>query len=843
MISLSILGSYTLALAFPSTLLSILFYLGGYWWQKSALVKIGQRATIFTFALLTLSVCFLILAFVTNDFSIVYVAHYSNITLPLFFKFAGLWAGLDGSILFWVWLVSLYSVIVLFQNMKKNPDWMPYINAVMMTIVLFFLALIVFANNPFTPVEGAIPLDGKGLNPLLQNIAMVIHPPSLYLGFTGFSVPFAFAIAALVTRRLDSVWIEDSRRWTFVAWFFLTMGNLLGAAWAYVELGWGGFWAWDPVENASFMPWLTATAYFHSVLIQKRRGMFAVWNISLICLTFILTLFGTFLTRSGVVESVHAFSGSSLGPYFLAFILFAIAVSTWLIVTRRTQLQSANILQSYFSKESAFVLNNIILVVGAFCVMWATMFPSLSEWITGQRITVGPSFFNKMMAPIGLILIFLMGFGPMVSWKKGSWTNLKSNLLGPLLFGILSGCVFFPISGGYWYAILSATLIGFVVGVIYLEFHRGITVIKKQKKLPLMVAMVDLITNNNRRYGGYLVHLGVLMIFVGIAGTLFKNEADFSLNPGNKFTLGEYHFVYQEPVVNSDENKDALVARVDVFKNEKKIVELKPARFFYKSSEQPTTEAAIFHAPFRDVYLVLANLNTKTGRADFRATINPLISFLWIGGIVILVSSLIVIIPKGTPGQKKIFKGGLKTLLLTSILFHLTGGFSTARAEDVSNPPANTASFKHLETGEDPFAVNKTDPLIEKQKSISEKLKCACKGCVRMALRTCTCDYAKNERGKILSMLNEGKTDNDIMAAFTSKYGLHILMEPPRSGFFEIGFILPTLALVASFLGGFCLIYKWRKNREESPLTKKVATEVQDPYYKLFKEEADKNDD
>ena len=396
MISLSILGSYTLALAFPSTLLSILFYLGGYWWQKSALVKIGQRATIFTFALLTLSVCFLILAFVTNDFSIVYVAHYSNITLPLFFKFAGLWAGLDGSILFWVWLVSLYSVIVLFQNMKKNPDWMPYINAVMMTIVLFFLALIVFANNPFTPVEGAIPLDGKGLNPLLQNIAMVIHPPSLYLGFTGFSVPFAFAIAALVTRRLDSVWIEDSRRWTFVAWFFLTMGNLLGAAWAYVELGWGGFWAWDPVENASFMPWLTATAYFHYVLIQKRRGMFAVWNISLICLTFILTLFGTFLTRSGVVESVHAFSGSSLGPYFLAFILFAIAVSTWLIVTRRTQLQSANILQSYFSKESAFVLNNIILVVGAFCVMWATMFlylllyPQAFLWKLWLGVTIQP---------------------------------------------------------------------------------------------------------------------------------------------------------------------------------------------------------------------------------------------------------------------------------------------------------------------------------------------------------------------------------------------------------------------------------------------------------------------
>lgn len=812
--SLSFLGNYVLAFALPTTLLSILFYLAGNHWKKSALVITAQRSTLFTFALLTLAVLFLISAFITNDFSILYVSHYSSRSLPFFFKVTGLWAGLDGSILFWVWLVSLYSVIVLLRNRIKNADWMPYINAVMMTIVLFFLSMILFANNPFV-LSAEIPQDGRGLNPLLQNLAMVIHPPSLYLGFTGFSVPFAFAIAALITRRLDAVWIEDARRWTLTAWFFLTMGNILGAAWAYVELGWGGFWAWDPVENASLIPWLTASAYIHSVLIQKKRGMLAVWNVSLVCLTFVLTIFGTFLTRSGVVESVHAFSGSTLGPYFLFFIVVIIVVSTWLIVTRLPQLKSANTLQSYFSKESAFVLNNIILVVGAFCVAWGTLFPSLSDWIMGERITVGPAFFNKMMAPIGLILIFLMGFGPMVAWKKGSFTNLKTNLLWPLVVGLLSGLVFYPLSGGYWYVVLSALFIGFVLGTITLEFYRGISVVKQQKGLPLMLAFADLFRHNNRRYGGYLVHVGILMIFVAIAGGFFKNEADFSLNPGETFTMGQYRYTYREPSVVTTEHKTEFMALVDVFEGDKKLISLTPTRFFYQASQQPTTEAAIFHAPFRDIYLIVGNLNEQTERADFRVTINPLISFLWLGGIVILMASALVIIPRGS--QKKFFKGGGKTLVLFLTLFLLQGGFSFVRASDEGT---------------------------QRQQMITEKLRCMCPDCVRTSLRTCICDYAKKERQKILGMLGRGDGDAAIVNAFVDQYGLKVLMVPPQKGFFRIGFLLPSLVLIMAFAGGFWLIFQWRQSRKGADSVVKVSVPDQnDPYLQRFREEMKHLDD
>ncbi len=787
---IAFIGSHILSLCFPVALYSGLIYPIGFARGDNRLIRSAQKAAFFTCFLLTLAVVFLISAFFKNDFSILYVNNYSSRALPLFFKFTGLWAGLDGSILFWVWLVSIYAVIVLWQNRNKNPDWAPVMNSVLMGIILFFLIMILFANNPFTP-NPSPSNDGRGLNPLLQNIAMVIHPPSLYLGYTGFAVPFAFVIAALVTRRLDYAWIETSRRWTLVAWFFLSLGNILGAAWAYVELGWGGFWAWDPVENAAIMPWFTATAYLHSVMIQQKRGMLAVWNVTLIIITFILTIFGTFLTRSGVVQSVHAFSDSKLGPFFLVFLALVACVALYFVLTRLPHLKSVNQLQSYWSKESAFVLNNIVLLVCSVAILWGTLFPTLSEALTGQRITVGPPFFNKIMAPLAVLLLALMGVGPMIAWKKSSWKNIQWNLLGPFLVGAVVSAVVYFLGFTHWYVVTSSGLMMFVLGTIVIEFYRGLRVVRVQKKLPFTLAFTDLIKNNNRRYGGYLIHVGVLFVFLAIAGTVFKTEVDFSLNPGQTYTYKDYRIHYLNPIVAESEHKDDFLAVVDLYQGQEKIATLKPAKYFYKKSNQPTTEVDMYHAPFKDFYLIIGGFDPDSGQADFRLTLNPLISFLWLGGFVILIGIIIVILPRG-------FK--VKPSVASLILLFLFCG-TNLHAEP----------FQHQDTDEKPYANQALDPTVAHQKSIAEKLNCMCGDCVRTDLKVCTCSYAKDERAKIAAMINQGKTDQDIIAAFVAQYGLGALVEPPYQGFFKTGYWMPFVFLFFAFGLGAFLIQKWRR--------------------------------
>ncbi len=641
---LAFFGSHFLSLAAPAALLSALFYLIGYHKQRGALVAVAGRGVVLTFALITAAVLCLVSAFLTNDFSIHYVWGYSSRTLPIFYKLTGLWAGLDGSILFWTWLVSLYALIVFLQNRKKNTDWMPVMNAVMMAVLLFFLFLMLFRANPFTP-SGHVAADGKGLNPLLQNIAMVIHPPMLYLGFTGFTVPFAFVVAALVTRRLDTAWIEDSRRWTLVAWMFLAIGLVLGGAWAYVELGWGGFWAWDPVENAALMPWLVATAYLHSVMIQKKRGMLMVWNVSLVILAFVLTLFGTYLTRSGVVQSVHAFSESEVGGAFLGFIVVTAIFSAYLVMTRLSDLRSKNTLQSYLSKESAFLVNNMIFVVAVIAIVWGTMFPTLSEWVTGQRITVGPPFFNRIMAPIGLILLFLMGVGPVISWKRATPKNFRANLLWPVGIAAAAGVGSILLGLRLWYAVGSVTLIALVLATHYLEFYRGIVAVKKQKQLSTLAACMDLVIHSNRRYGGYIVHLGILLLFVGIAGTVFKAESDFALMPGEVHEFSGYRFEYLEPIINESEHRLEFGAKVALYRGDRKLSELSPTKNVYQGTEEPTTEVDIYLTALRDVYIIIGSLDPQSYRADFRATINPLISFIWLGGIVLVIGTIVALLP------------------------------------------------------------------------------------------------------------------------------------------------------------------------------------------------------
>lgn len=810
MSSFSFIGSQLLGFALPAAFFSAVLYGVGYRKAYPPLIRSAQRATVLTFILISLAAITLIAAFLNNDYSILYVYSYSNASLPFFYKITGLWAGLDGSLLFWTWLVSLYALIVLEKNKFKNADWMPWINGVMMTVILFFLSLILFANNPFTPMEMPA-ADGKGLNPLLQNIAMIIHPPMLYLGFTGFTVPFAFMIAALGTKRLDTSWIEDSRRWTIIAWLFLSLGLLLGGAWAYVELGWGGFWAWDPVENAALMPWLTGTAYLHSVIVQKRRGMLLLWNTVLIGLTFLLTIFGTYLTRSGVVQSVHAFSESNLGPFFLGFMAFIFIATFILIATRLPYLKSENVLQSFFSRETAFLLNNVLFLVATFAVLWGTMFPTLSELVTDNRITVGAPFFNQMMAPVGLGILLLMGIGPMISWKKATLSNLKMNLLFPYLFGAIVAITFAAFGITQWYVLSSVFLIAAVFGTLYLEFYRGIRAVRKQKKLNVPSAFMELLITSNRRYGGYVVHVGVLLLFIGIAGAVFKTEADFTSRPGETFHFKGYDFKYVQPRIQEDEHKTDLTAVLELSRKGKLLKTLYPAKYFYRSAEQPSTEVDLYQTLLGDVYVIIGSLAPQTGKAEFRVTINPLISFMWFGGFVLLLGVVILILPKAIK-----VKPGVPAAMLLFVL--LSGAHGSLRAEEAAHDHDDHAGHAHVTDATSSIEnMDPEAPETKRLKEVGDRLICQCGGCVRESLKTCTCTFAKQEREKILALMRDNNSDDQILKAFTDQYGLQALSSPPREGFFNIGYRLPIALFILGVLVGLVFVLVWLKKFRSIP--------------------------
>ena len=461
-------------------------------------------------------------ALLTRDFNVEYVASYSSSTLPLHYTVAAFWGGQKGSLLFWALIHCFFSAIVLFQNRTRNQELMPYVTATLMIIALFFLGLLCFITPPFERLS-FIPDEGSDLNPLLQNYWMTIHPPALYLGFISASVPFAFAIAALATGKLGDVWIRTTRRWALTSWFFLSLGNLLGGRWAYEVLGWGGYWAWDPVENAAIMPWFTATAYLHSVMIQEKKDMLKVWNMTLVILTFVLTIFGTFLTRSGVISSVHSFTQSGLGPYFLTFLAFILTVSIGLLLYRLPDLKSENEFDSLLSREAAFLFNNLILVGLAFATFWGTIFPILSEWVRGVKITVGPPFFNQVNGPLGVLLLFLTGIGPIIAWRRASWSSLRRQFAIPLVVGLALGGLLFVLGYRNYYAVVIFSLAGFVLAGILAEFSRGTRARQVMLHESPPQALGRLVGKNPRRYGGYIVHVGVVLIFFGAAWCAFHH--------------------------------------------------------------------------------------------------------------------------------------------------------------------------------------------------------------------------------------------------------------------------------------------------------------------------------
>ena len=642
------IGNVCVYFAFFLSLYTVASSLIGARYKHSGLVESGRNSAISIFILLIIVSLSLVYELVNTNFNLRYVALNTSTDLPTIYRVTALWAGQAGSLLLWCLVLSFFSSIVVFFSNKRDLDYQPYVVVVLYTVLAFFLYLITFVENPFALLPFT-PNEGRGLNPILQNGYMAIHPFTLYLGYVGLTIPFAFGMAALISGRLNDAWIRHSRRWTILAWTFLSVGLLLGARWAYLELGWGGYWAWDPVENAAFMPWLTATAFLHSVMIQERNGMLRKWNIILLIITFFLTLFGTFITRSGIISSVHSFAQSDIGPLFLGFISFVLIFSFGIFLYRRKELESEENFDSIISRESAFIFNNLLFLGAAFTVFLGTIFPIISEAVTGEKILVGPPFFNKVNVPIGLVLIFLMGVGPLISWRKATPENLKKSFLMPLIVGLIVGTVLFALKIRDITALLSFSFCGFVVATVVTEFYKGVSV-RSSRGENIFVSLTTMISRNNRRYGGYIVHLGVVLIVIGItASSTFNSEVQATLNTGESFAVGEYELTFVKLETYTNDAKNGTKAVLLLSTGGKTIDTVYPEKNIYRYEGNreinKETEVSLRSTYKDDLYIILSNVNSNTN-ATFRAIINPMVSWIWAGGFVVLFGALITMMPK-----------------------------------------------------------------------------------------------------------------------------------------------------------------------------------------------------
>ncbi|MFN7974466.1 MAG: heme lyase CcmF/NrfE family subunit [Acidobacteriota bacterium] len=653
-------GASALAFALVASVYAMVIGILAAQGRSEALLVSATRGVRTAVGLVMLSCAGLWVAFLTNRFDLEYVFMYSSRELPLPYKLAALWGGQKGSLMLWSLILSIYSLVVVRPRRSPDPVLVAGVGATMMAILSFFLTLANFSTNPFERLaEGAAP-DGRGLNPLLQHPAMAIHPPTLYTGFVGMSVPFAFMLSSLLLGRTDDRWIRLSRRVTLVAFTALFIGNMLGMAWAYMELGWGGYWAWDPVENAACMPLLTGTALLHSVMIQEKRGMLKIWNASLAAITFLLTILGTFLTRSGVVSSVHSFGASTLGSYFLAFLAFATFGTTGVIVARRKLLRSEHSLDSIWSRESAFIVNNLIFVGAAFSILWGTLYPILSEAVTNVKATVGAPFFNRVNVPIAVFQLFLIGVGPLIAWRRASLAQLRRSFLMPLSVAGLVGAALFGLGVRKTWALLVFALSLFVLATIVIELYRGTRARMQNGEAPVQ-ALLLLVLRNPRRYGGYVVHLGVLLFFCGIAASsAYQKEGEALLTEGGELTVGSYRLKLMKVEDADIKRASGIVTTVDAYRttrgHEEKVATLRPERLTYytgiREEEQPTTNVAIRSNWRDDLYVLPAAFFPDKRQVHLRAYVNPMVSWIWAGGAVVLLGIVITLLPAFGPGAR-----------------------------------------------------------------------------------------------------------------------------------------------------------------------------------------------
>jgi cytochrome c-type biogenesis protein CcmF len=645
--------------------------------NKPAFVESARLSMLLTFPLITLSALTLVIALAKGDFSLEYAVSVTSNAMPMYLRVTALWGGQAGSLLFWSWLMSAFATAVTLRKWDRDKEFLPWVIVVSLVTLAFFIILILFFENPFRRIwelpDGqfmvamfqpggaslAMMNDGRGLNPLLRHPGMIIHPPMLYLGFVAFVIPYAFAMAALITGRTDDRWIRITRRWTLIAWLFLSLGLILGGRWAYDVLGWGGYWGWDPVEIAAFMPWLTGTAFLHSVMIQEKRGMLKHWNMTLVILTYCLVIFGTFLTRSGVLSSVHAFAQSAIGPMFFGFIGLTFIVSLALLLRRWDSLKSEGHMTSMLSREALFLLNNLLFMSVLVVCFWGVIFPLISELASGEKKTVGPPFYERASAPLFAGLMFLMAVAPLSAWRnstvrtlaKAIWKPALVSLVigvgGPLLLGVREPVALF----GFW-------LVALVFSVTLQEFWRGAWA-RHRKSWDgnaygenLLVALARLAARNRRRYGGYIIHLGTMLMAIGILGLeVFQTETQGTIPQGGSLTLGDYKVTYQSlAVFDTPDGRNVARAVLSVEKNGKPVTMLYPRRDYYLESQQPMTIPGVRSTWADDLYVILVDwMPVSSQGATFKIYHNPLVNWLWLGGLVFILGTLVAAWPDKDP--------------------------------------------------------------------------------------------------------------------------------------------------------------------------------------------------
>jgi cytochrome c-type biogenesis protein CcmF len=653
------------------------------WFSPERLADTARRAGMAGFLAITAAAGALIWSVFANDFSITYIMEHSNRALPGAYKFSALWSGQEGSLLLWAWLLGTYGFVLRLTH-KTDVKLFAYAGTILAGVQTFFLLLLCFKAPPFSLYQGIIPDDGNGLNPLLQYPEMVIHPPMLYLGYVGFTVPFCFALGALMMRYPGEKWIKVTRIWTMVTWLFLTVGIFLGMHWAYAVLGWGGYWGWDPVENASFMPWLTGTAFLHSVMMQEKKGMMKSWNVWLIFTTFLLTLLGTLLTRAGLVSSVHAFAQSDIGTWFVVFMGTTLAVCIFTYILQHSHLRSEHHIESLVSREASFLFNNLVLLVACFVIVLGTLYPVVSEYVEGHKVTMGPPWYNAVEIPIGLFLLFLTGIGPLLPWRSASLKSIRRNFILPsvALWVTVIVCLFAGVrpwkdgafdQGNFW-ALVAFALGAAVMTAILSEFLRGAGVIARQTGKNLFAATWLLTRRNTRRYGGYIIHIGVVIVVIGLAGSAFNRNIESELSLHDKMSIGPYTLECVGFTQDSNANYNSEYGLLDVYSEGKRVnvlafnqwalgiiptfhfvpLQMTPEKRVYLVNGQPQTMVAIHSVPSWDLYVVYEGTNPDNGRPIIKAFLNPLVGWIWAGLVVLVIGTLFALIPSLNPSTASV---------------------------------------------------------------------------------------------------------------------------------------------------------------------------------------------
>ena len=792
------LGYYLLLAAFVICAYSASISVAGARRRSRALIESGVGAFYLVAAIMAVASAVIIYSFVVGDYSIRYVQHYSDSVQPLFYRLTSYWGGLDGSIMFWVFLLSMFGSAAVYFNRERHRELIPYVVATIAVVEGFFLFLMVVHNNPFETFLSEAPADGSGLNPLLQNFYMAIHPPMLYLGFVGLTIPYAFGMASLITGHLDDSWLRAVRRWTMFAWLFLSLGLMLGMLWAYEELGWGGYWGWDPVENAAALPWFTATAFLHSAMVQERRGMLRVWNVTLVITTFFLTIFGTFMTRSGVVQSVHAFGQDPiLTKLFTGFMVALLVFSFGWVIYRLPLLRARNELDSWVSREAAFLVNNWILLFASLFVLFATMFPTMSEAISGERLTVGPPFFNKWMLPIGLALLALTGVGPLLAWRKSTILNLRDQFLIPVLSAVVVGGGLAALGVHVWASGLCWALCAFVVGTISQEFWRGARVRQGATGTDILTALIGVVSRNKRRYGGYVIHLGIVLIFLGFAGQGYNQDEEASLKPGQQVKVGAFTVRNDAVKVTDDGAKQMITAHLTIFAGGKEIGKLYPAKWYFRKHEnEPTSEVAMRRTVTEDLYIVMPAFDAGTQTASLAIHVNPLVNWVWIGFSVLAMGTGIALLPEAafSFALARIPAGAVTTslLLLAFALWPVGSGFA-------QTVPAVQRS--------------------ELRRQMESQIMCTC-GC-RAPMGSCpmrpNCSHYDKQSAELDALLAKGNGGDAVKAAFIQQYGGEdILMAPPDEGFNRLAWLLPYVVGLGALVGIVVTARRWSRPAEPS---------------------------